>query len=912
MATPGLEEYRRKRDFGATPEPPPGEVRERSGPLVFVVQRHAATRLHFDIRLEMDGVLRSWAVPKGPSADTAERRLAVRTEDHPFAYGHFEGVIPRGEYGAGQVIVWDIGTYSPDEGGRLMFEDREAAEAEMRRQFAAGKLSVTFRGRRMKGSWAFVKTTGAEEDAWLLIKHRDAAADTGRDITAGVTSVLSGLTNRDLEDGRMPRAGVPLPAYAPQMAPAAKVAPLPGPVAPMLASQGDGAFSDPAWIFEPKFDGIRAIAHLDHGNVELRSRRKRSLTSQYPALVAAVQAQPANSAIFDGEIVAFDETGRPSFERLQQRMNLVNAHEVREADARIPVAYLVFDLLYLDGYDLARVPLRDRKELLARVLLPAGHLVPVEFVIGDGVEAYRAAVGLGFEGLVAKRLDSTYQKGRRSPAWKKIKSRTTDEFVVGGYSRGEGSREASFGGLLLGEFDASGELVYRGRVGSGFTDAALRDVLTRLEPLRTGDSVFAGEVPDAERVTFVRPEVVVEVEYAERTSAGILRAPVFLRLRDDKTPADLRVVDRDAAAPEPRGTWDDDSRLAVLAQLETPGEETVIEVEGQRLKVTNLDKELWPAHGDQRAVTKRDLLRYVTRLAPHLLRHLRDRPLTMTRYPNGITGGHFYQRHSETSIPEFVETVPIFSRQGKGDRPFILCNNLPTLLWLAQIADLEFHAAFGRVDPEPDALDKPTDFTGSVKTVERSVLHYPDFIVFDMDPYIYRGNEAKGEEPQLNRAAFARTCETARWLKEVLDAARLSSYVKTSGATGLHVYVPVLRQFDYGVIRSVAETIFRQVLERHPGRVTMEWLTEKRTGKVFLDANMNARTKNLASVYSPRAKPGAPVSMPLRWDELDGSYPTDFTVLTAPDLVEERGDLWAGILDAKQDLAALLGISPGE
>lgn len=910
MTTPALDEYRRKRDFAITPEPPPAEEPARHGPLVFVVQRHTATRLHYDIRLEMEGILRSWAVPKGPSTDTSERRLAVRTEDHPIPYGHFEGVIPKGEYGAGEVIVWDIGTYSPDEGGRLLFDDREAAEAEMLRQLANGKLSVTFRGRRLKGSWTFVKTAGGDEHEWLLIKHRDAAADTGTDIAADTTSVLSGLTNTDLAGGRLPRAGVPLPAYSPAFAPGARRAPSPAPFGPMLAAPGDAPFDDPAWIFEPKFDGIRAVAQLEHGHVELRSRRKLSLTAQYPAVVSALRTQPANAAVFDGELVAFDESGRPSFERLQQRMNLGDAHEIREADAHIPVAYLVFDLLYLDGYDLSRVPLRDRKELLARVLVPSGLIAPVEFVPGDGVEAFRAAVDLGFEGVIAKRLDSLYQKGRRSPSWRKIKARTTGDFVVGGFSQGEGSRAASFGGLLLGEYDAQGRLVYCGRVGSGFPEAALRDLVARLEPLRAETSPFAGEVPDADRVTFVRPELVVEVEYAERTSAGLLRAPVFLRIREDKPAADVRVLD----PPSPRDVEQTSAapldREGVLAQLDTPAAETVIEVENNRLKLTNLDKELWPAHGGQRAITKRDLLRYVTRLAPHLLRHLRDRPLTMTRYPNGITGGHFYQRHSEASIPDFVETVPIFSRQGKGDRPFILCNNLSTLLWLAQIADLEFHAAFGRVNPAPDALDKPTDFTGSIEKVERSVLHYPDFLVFDMDPYIYRGTEARGEEPQLNRAAFARTCETARWLKEVLDTARLSSYVKTSGATGLHVYVPILRQFDYTVTRSVAETIFAQVLERHPDRVTMEWLTEKRTGKVFLDANMNARTKNLASVYSPRAKPGAPVSMPIRWDELDHVYPTDFTVLTVPDLAEARGDLWARILDDKQDLAALLGVTP--
>ena len=347
---------------------------------------------------------------------------------------------------------------------------------------------------------------------------------------------------------------------------------------------------------------------------------------------------------------------------------------------------------------------------------------------------------------------------------------------------------------------------------------------------------------------------------------------------------------------------------SVLRQLESSRDELRLDVGGHELPVTNLGKALWPEHDSQRAVTKRDLLRYLATVAPMMLPHLRDRLITLTRYPNGIGDLHFYQKHSEGPPPEFVETVPVHSEGAAGDRDFLLCNNLATLLWLGQLANLEFHATMARVSPEPDAHGLPTDFTASRANVEASVLNYPDFLLFDLDPYIYRGDEAAGEEPQLNRKAFARTVEVARAFKEILDAAALPSYVKTSGATGLHIYVPVLRQFPYPVIRSLCETVSGELLARMPRDVTLEWASEKRTGKVFLDVNQNARAKNVASVFSPRAKPGAPVSVPVRWDELDDVYPTDFTVLTALERFADTGDLWAGILDAKQDLTALLGV----
>ena len=909
-----LEEYEAKRDFEKTPEPPPEASPEppAGGPLSFVVQQHRATRMHYDLRLEVAGAMPSWPVPRGPSLDPAERRLAIQTEDHPLGYASFEGVIPKGEYGAGEVIVWDNGTYSPDEDGTLSFHDRAEAEARVLEGIERGKLSVTFRGRKLKGSWALVRTS-AEERSWLLIKHRDDAADSSRDLIAEDSSVISGLTIADLRSGRLPdpaRRGVP-----PDIAALSRVerGELPRTLAPMQAALADGPFDSPDWLFEPKLDGIRALAFIEGGAVTLRSRRGLDVSAQYPALVKAIAAQPLSSAILDGEIGALDERGAPSFERLQQRMNLGGEGDIARADAKLPVLFFPFDLLYLDGFDLRRTPLAERLEVLARVLRPGPLLQPVLSFEADGVAAYEAAVALGFEGVVAKRRDGAYLEGRRSRQWLKVKARLTADFVVGGWRAGEGGRSGSFGALLLGAYDEDGALRYAGRVGSGFSDRALEELRPRLDALVAEADPFTDAPPEPGRLTFVRPELVAEVEFANWTGDGRLRAPVFVRLRDDKPPSDVLRSDAVAAAPPavaaaPRSAGHDTGAAvgSVLEQLGREGERAHLEVAGVELAVSNLDKVLWPETAEQRALTKRDLLRYLATVSPWLLPHLRDRPLTLTRYPNGIDGGSFYQKHYDRP-PPFVETVTVYTDSAGGDQQAILCNNLPTLLWLGQLADLELHVSLARVSPQPDAGHLGASFSGSKAQVEASLLNYPDFVLFDLDPYIYAGTEQAGDEPELNRRAFTKAVEVARGLKELLDAASLSSFVKTSGATGLHICVPVLRQFDYAAVRSVAETFGGFLQRAHPRDVTLEWSVDKRGGKIFVDVNQNARIKNLAAAFSPRPKPGAPVSMPLRWDELDEVYPTDFTILTAPARIAEVGDPWADILSHKHDLAALLG-----
>ncbi len=904
-ARAALSKYREKRDFARTPEPPPKRAKAAGGPLTFVVQKHAARQLHYDFRLEVDGVLKSWAVPKGPSLDPNDKRLATMVEDHPLDYGSFEGLIPKGEYGAGQVIVWDNGTYSPDEGG-LSFDNRAAAEQRMRLGLKEGKLAFTLRGRKLKGSWTLVKMQHADENAWLLIKHKDGQATAERDVVDEDRSVICDLTIEDLKDGRLPdRARAERAVLSPADLPGARRAALPSSIAPMLATLADRPFSDPDWIFEPKLDGVRAIALIRDGEVKLISRRGLDATKQYPSLAAELAGQPAHALALDGEIVALDGKGRPSFELLQQRLNLTREADIRRAEIEVPIYYYVFDLLHVDGYDLRAVPLDQRKELLARVLAPSERVLLLEHFDESGELAYRAAVDHGLEGVVAKRRDSRYEAGQRSRAWLKIKSTQSDEFIIGGYSQGEGSRRGAFGALLLGEREGD-RLIYTGSVGSGFDDRALAELRRRLDKLAIKRCPFAETPPLKSPATWVRPDLVAEVKFAQRTREGYLRAPVFVRLREDKPPEE---IERVAAVhvPSAGGTATDPPAAGdVLDQLDNAKDRIALHVEGQRIALTNLNKELWPKLGRRRALTKRDLLRYLAQVAPYALPHLRDRPLTLSRYPNGINGQHFYQKHWAGPLPEFVETVRLYSSHNEGDQEYLICNNLPTLLWLGQLGDLELHTWYSRVSPEPDGRLLSATFTGSEQQIERSLLNYPDFIVFDLDPYIYSGREAKGAEPELNRKAFAKTCEVARWLKDVLDSLSLSSFVKTTGRTGLHIYVPILRELDYDAARAACETICHFVLQQHPREVTMEWTVEKRAGKVFLDHNQNVRGKTLASIYSPRVLPEAAVSMPLHWNELGEVYPSDFTLLTAPARLAAAGDLWADILEAKHDLRALL------
>jgi bifunctional non-homologous end joining protein LigD len=916
MAKNSLREYSAKRMFSATPEPTGRGRAPKAGPLMFVVQMHAATRLHYDFRLECDGVLKSWAVPKGPSANPADKRMAVMTEDHPYDYGSFEGVIPRGQYGAGEVIVWDCGVYSPDEDG-LWFHDRRAAERQVREGLEKGKLGIQLRGEKLKGSYALVRMA-KDPKTWLLIKHKDRFVSTD-DLTRRDRSVLSGITVEEMARVRPP-ARVP----ATQLVPAGPATPPPRTLEPMFAGLADAPFADPRWLWEPKLDGYRVLVFAGERGVRLQSRRGQDYTRAFPRLAAELAQQAVPGTVLDGEIVALDASGAPSFNALQNRVGLKTTRELAEADARTPAVFYAFDLLQFAGVDLMRRPYAERRRYLAQCLLPS-PLVQLVHATDDGVALHDAALASGFEGVVGKRKDSRYEPGRRSGAWIKVKPTQSAEFVIGGYTRGKGARE-DFGALLVGVWEGR-ELRFVTNVGTGFDERMIGTLRAQLDAIAQKACPFSGRPPQTANAVWVKPQLVCEVKFHEWTADGRLRAPVFLRLRDDIDAKDVKkslaprrtasrrrseaTLGRSAGSEGRRG---DAGEIAdVLAQLDNPKKDLTLAVGPHRIKLTHLDRVYWPADPSlkQAAVTKRGLLRYFAQVSPYILPHLADRPLTMIRMPSGIGGQRFFQKHWEQSRPGFVEQVTIYSQSKDESGDYLLCNNLPTLLWLAQNGTLEFHVWHSRVTPGDDAATGQDDFASSAQSLEESILNYPDYVVFDIDPYIYSGKEAKGAEPELNTAAFEKGKEVAFRLRELLDSMQLEPIVKTSGKTGLHVFVPIARTIDFDAARHVSELVGRHLMRRHPKDITMEWSVPKRTGKIFMDYNMNVRGKTLNVAYSPRGAPGAPVSMPLAWDELAKAHPLDFCIANAPARLARTGDLWAEALSRKQKLEKVLDAASG-
>ncbi len=911
MSKRPLDRYAAKRSFTRTPEPPARVAGSRAGPLMFVVQKHAARQLHYDFRLELDGVLKSWAVPKGPSLDVGDKRMAVEVEDHPFDYASFEGVIPPKQYGAGNVIVWDCGVYSPDEGQQYSFADRDAAESRVRAELAAGKLSFILCGEKLKGSFALVKTKTGNQ--WLLIKHRDRFAR-ANDILASKTSVLSGMSLDDISPLK-----VPARRDAAQLAPWGPAEKQPQQLKPMLAETGDGPQSNPQWRYEPKLDGYRVIAFVAGAQVRLQSRRGLDLTAFFPELAEELAAQPAGQLILDGEIVALDPTGRPSFHALQNRAQLKSPAQIEAARRETPVVLVCFDLLHFAGLNLRAAPYLDRRRYLSQCLLPAAHLQLVH-TSADAGELYEAALKSGFEGIVAKRIDSSYQAGQRSRSWLKIKAAKSSEFLVGGFTRGKGAREP-LGALLLGYWEGK-ELRYAGHVGSGLDDEIIATLLKRAAKLERASSPFTGKPPLHRPTTWLKPQLVAEVTFSEWTPAGALRAPVFVRLREDIAPCSVRKAAPSSPAARaavarsltpadanPQRTEADEA-AAVLEQLKNPAKALELKVGGARIALTNLDRIYWPQDPATRraAVNKRDFISYLARVGRFMLPHLKDRPLTMIRMPAGINGERFFQKHWEQTLPDFVETVTVFSEHKDGRHRYLLANNLPTLLWLGQVGTLEFHVWHSRAQTAPEAAGASTEYAASLAALESSILNYPDYLVFDIDPYIYSGKEAKGEEPELNKKGFAVGKRVAFWIRALLKEMSLEAVVKTSGKTGLHVFVPIERTVTFDEARHICETVGRHVMRAHPKDITMEWAVEKRTGKIFIDYNMNVRGKTLNVAYSPRGVPGAPVSMPLTWEELEAAEPMDFSIDNVIPRLEKNGDRWHDVLETKQSLTQAFGV----
>jgi bifunctional non-homologous end joining protein LigD len=829
-ADDALKSYRAKRSADRTPEPS-GSVAAAPGRR-FIVHQHAATRLHFDLRLELDGVLKSWAVPKGPSRDPADKRLAVHVEDHPIEYGDFEGIIPEGNYGAGAVIVWDRGVWVP-------IEDPVAG-------FVKGKLLFELRGYKLRGVWTLVKIKKSVKD-WLLIKERDAyTSKNGATFPPG--SVLSGLTVEELRDGNK-KASQLVAELKKLKAPVRTVRA--EDVAPMLAETRDDPFSRAGWVFEVKLDGYRMRVVKEDGTARLITRNGNDYSAAFPELIRPIAALPYSSVLMDGELVILDEQGRPSFQRLQNRARIGRTPEIRLASVETPGTLYLFDLMAVEGFDLRSLPLVKRKALLRKVLPEAGPLRYSEHFEKDGEALYDRAVGMGLEGIVAKKADAPYKSGR-SDLWQKIRADKTGDFVVVGYTAPKGSR-GGFGALHLGGY-ADGKLVYAGRAGSGFTDQMLKDVGDQLRALATPQPLFAGPVPAEKESHWVKPELVAEVRYKEVTGDGLLRQPVFLRFRDDKKPEECAIPGR-GTGDEGRVEPDRETRPPSL--VPPPPE----------VKFSNLDKVFWP---DER-YTKGDLIEYYRAISPWMLPYLAERPLVLTRFPDGINGKSFFQKDAPEYAQAFVRTVTIWSEDSQRELDYFVCDNESSLLYIANMAAILLHVWSSRV----------------------ATLEKPDWCILDLDP---------------KEAPFTDVVTVAKALQALCDDIGLPTGIKTSGSTGLHVLIPLGRQCTYEQSRTLGGLLARVIAAELPEIATVTRQVQKRDGKVYLDYVQNGHGRLLVAPFSARPLPGAPVSMPVKWSEVSSKLDIKkFTIKTAPARMKQLGqDPLRAVLDLKPDLVRAL------
>ncbi|HEY4953466.1 MAG TPA: DNA ligase D [Gemmatimonadaceae bacterium] len=841
-----LSSYRAKRDPDRSPEPV-GTVSPVPGNL-FVVHKHAARQLHFDLRLEMDGVLRSWAVPKGPSYDMADKRLAVKVEDHPLEYGDFEGIIPAGNYGAGGVIVWDRGEWVPLEDWRTGLEK--------------GKLLFELKGYKLHGKWTLVKIKKSEKD-WLLIKERDAYVKQPGDVFPE-ESVLSGLTVEEVKAGEAPGSQL-RKAIEASGAPRTRVDPKT--VDAMNAEPADDAFTRDGWIFELKLDGYRLIASKSHGEALLLTRNGNDYTGVFPEIARAVKALPVDECIIDGEVVVSDPKGLPSFALLQRRGRLSSAIDIKRAAVELPATFFAFDLLAFEDFDLRPLPLLKRKEFLAEVVPKIGPLRALDHVEREG-DAFLAQVAeMGLEGVIAKKADAPYHGGRSSQ-WLKIKREKTGDFVIVGFTEPKRSR-AHIGALQLADM-VDGTLVYAGRAGTGFNDALLTELKAMLDPIVRRDAPCAGpcvapgteplpseSIPETSTTTWVDPVYVCEVRFREWTPDGLLRHPAFMRLRNDKNPHECErqgwhSVAEPAASP------------VVAADPPPPPPKPAVQ---KTVNFSNPKKVYWPADG----YTKGDMIEYYRAVAPWLLPYLRNRPVVLTRFPDGIDGKSFYQKDAPEFAPEWMRTVSIWSNDTQRDIRYFVCDDVESILYIANSGSIPLHIWNSRV--------------GS--------LELPDWCVIDLDP---------------KEAPFSDVIRTALVLRRICEAAGLPSYVKTTGKTGLHILLPLGRQFTYELSRTLGELLARLVLRELSDIATITRHVTKRGDKVYLDYLQNRHGQLIVSPFSVRPLPGAPVSMPLTWDEVNDSLdPRAFTIKTAIGRMERLGtDPVSPVLEEKPDLAQVL------
>lgn len=887
-----LEKYNQKRDASRTQEPFGGKSTDRK--LRFVIQKHAASHLHYDFRLEMEGVLKSWAVPKGPSLDPEVKRLAMMVEDHPYDYRNFEGIIPQGEYGGGTVIVWDEGTYEPVESEAT---DKKGQEKELLHGLHSGKIKFIIKGKKLKGEFALIKAHGRGDNGWLLMKLDDKYATTD-DITKKDKSVVSGKTLEEvaatskiiygdkaarpqqekLKKKIKAREGKQQDAKpdANALLKKGQRSKMPEKIKPMLATLVNEPFDNKDWTYEVKWDGYRSIAYINKGIVELSSRNNKSFTEKYYPVVNTMKDWSIN-AVLDGEILVIGKDGKANFGALQNWRS--------EADGEL--VYYAFDLLWYEGKDIMGLPLLERQAILKEIL-PTNddHVRLSQVFTASGLEFFEAAKKMQLEGIMAKKTSSTYHPDARSKEWLKVKVNQRQEVVIGGFTKNEGSSKA-FSSLLLGVYE-KGILNYVGKVGTGFNAKTQKEMMEQFKSLITDKIPFSSE-PDVNKpsrfrpnppkaeATWLKPELVCEVSFAEVTSDGVFRHPSFEGMRSDKKSRDVvretAIDTEDVAQGASDNAVEPKSKLVAAPKrggkqtLLNPSEETQVKkVSGHDLKFSNLSKIYWPDDG----YTKRDMFNYYYQVAEFILPYLKDRPLSLNRYPGGIHGKSFYQKDVKGKAPDWAKTFPYSTSDGE-DKEFLVGDDEATLLWMASLGCIEMNPWFSRTE-HPDN---------------------PDYCVIDLDP--------------SDTTTFEQVIQAAQEVKKVLDAIDVVSYVKTSGSTGIHIYIPLGAKYSYDQSQMFAKLLVSIVHNTLSDFTSLERKIKDRDGKMYLDFLQNRPGATIACAYSLRPKVGATVSMPLHWEEVkEGLHMKDFTIENALARIKSEGDLFKGTLEKGIDMEKAL------
>ena len=870
----GLSTYKKKRSFRKTPEPTGGK--SSGNELRFVVQKHDARNLHYDFRLEMKGVLKSWAVPKGPSTDPSVKRLAMMVEDHPYDYRSFEGIIPKGQYGGGTVIVWDEGTYTPAD---TRFDDKTQMEKYLFHDLHKGKIVFTLHGQKLRGDFALVKSSYQGDSSWLLMKVKDKYARTG-DVTKKDKSVVSGKTIKQVEKAadnvwqsdRKNGSDRKTSAIEKNVKKTAKKTPstvagkkqkMPVHMQPMLATLVDKPFDQQGWSYEVKWDGYRALAYLNKNKVQVSSRNNKSFNEKFYPVHKALQQLNIN-AVLDGEIIVAGEEGLSNFGHLQNWRS--------EADGELK--YYVFDLLWLDGYSLMDLPLSERREKLKEVI-PEDPLIHISQIFqATGTEFFEVARKMNLEGIMAKKNDSTYTPGIRTKEWLKIKVSKRHEVVIGGYTQNKGSSK-TFSSLLVGVFEGA-KLKYTGKIGTGFSDNLQKQMMQQFKKLVTDKNPFEIE-PDVNKpsrfrpnppkaiATWLKPELVCEVSYTEVTSDGVMRHPSFEGMREDKKAKDVKaektkpvadIVKSKKSVLHKKNILKPTSSKELKTLLNPTEKQQVKKVSGKELTFTNLHKIYWP----KEKITKRDMINYYYQVAPYMLPYLKDRPQSLNRYPNGIKGESFYQKNIAGKFPSWIATHDYENTTKEGTKKFFVCTDEAHLLYMANLGCIEMNPWHSRVT-SPDK---------------------PDWSVIDLDP---------------DTNSFNQVIETANVIHQLLQSVDLPCYPKTSGSTGIHIYIPLGAKYDYEQSKMLAQIIVTLAHRELEKFTSLERSPAKRKGKIYLDYLQNRSIQTIAAPYSLRPKPGATVSMPLAWEEVKpGLKIQDFTIENAVREAMERDELFKPVL----------------